>query len=181
MTTHSEEEWRAAPESLRNQGRSYESALVPPRAARLQLPVHRLQAALGIAQLEKLDRILALRARRPRRATASCSPASTASRRRSRDDADHRRSWFVYVVEARRAASTASRDRALAGARASRRRTYVPCVHLQPYMRERYGFAEGLCPVAEDAARADARAAVLRAHRRDDQERVVEALARAVG
>jgi perosamine synthetase len=29
---------------------------------------------------------------------------------------------------------------------------YVPCIHLLTYMRERYGFAEGLCPVAEDIA-----------------------------
>ena len=27
---------------------------------------------------------------------------------------------------------------------------YLPCIHLQPYMRERYGFREGLCPVAEE-------------------------------
>ena len=29
---------------------------------------------------------------------------------------------------------------------------YVPCVHLQPYLRERYGFSAGMCPVAESAA-----------------------------
>ena len=27
---------------------------------------------------------------------------------------------------------------------------YLPSIHLQPYMRERYGFSEGLCPVSED-------------------------------
>jgi perosamine synthetase len=57
---------------------------------------------------------------------------------------------------------------------------YVPCIHLQPYMRERYGFAEGMCPVAEDAA---ARTMALPFYTRlgaDDQERVVDALARAL-
>ena len=29
---------------------------------------------------------------------------------------------------------------------------YLPSIHLQPYMRERYGFREGLCPVAEDVS-----------------------------
>ena len=29
---------------------------------------------------------------------------------------------------------------------------YLPSIHLQSYMRERYGFAEGLCPVSEDAS-----------------------------
>ena len=38
-------------------------------------------------------------AARSPRATTSCSPASTASGCRCADDADHVRSWFVYVVE----------------------------------------------------------------------------------
>ena len=29
---------------------------------------------------------------------------------------------------------------------------YLPSIHLQPYMRERFGFREGLCPVAEDVS-----------------------------
>ena len=29
---------------------------------------------------------------------------------------------------------------------------YLPSIHLQPYMRERYGFREGMCPVSEDAS-----------------------------
>ena len=57
---------------------------------------------------------------------------------------------------------------------------YVPCVHLQPYMRERYGFGEGLCPVAEGASR---RTLALPFHTTiaaEDQERVVEVLAAAL-
>jgi dTDP-4-amino-4,6-dideoxygalactose transaminase len=48
-------------------------------------------------------------------------------------------------------------------------------------MRERYGFAEGLCPVAEDASR---RTFALPFHTGldpADQERVVEVLAGALG
>jgi perosamine synthetase len=67
------------------------------------------------------------------------------------DDADHRRSWFVYVTKL---APGLDRETVMArladeGIEAAH---YVPCVHLQPYMRERYGFAEGVCPVAEDAS-----------------------------
>ena len=29
---------------------------------------------------------------------------------------------------------------------------YLPSIHLQPYMVERFGFEEGLCPVAEDVS-----------------------------
>ena len=57
---------------------------------------------------------------------------------------------------------------------------YLPSIHLQPYMRERYGFGEGLCPVSEDASR---RTLALPFHTRlplEDQERVADALRRAL-
>jgi perosamine synthetase len=57
---------------------------------------------------------------------------------------------------------------------------YLPSIHLQPYMRERYGFREGLCPVSEAMS---ARTLALPFHARisaDDQEYVVEALAEAL-
>ena len=53
---------------------------------------------------------------------------------------------------------------------------YVPSIHLQPYMRERYGFREGMLPVSEDCS---ARTLALPFHgrlERDDQEFVVETL-----
>ena len=95
------------------------------------------------------------------------------------DDHDHRRSWFVYVVEldegTDREAVIASLEReGIASAR------YLPCIHLQAYMRERYGFGEGLCPVAESLSR---RTLAIPFHARlepGDQDRVVEALASAL-
>jgi perosamine synthetase len=57
---------------------------------------------------------------------------------------------------------------------------YVPCVHLQSYMRERYGFGEGMCPIAEEIS---ARTLALPFHTRvdpADQEFVVETLAAAL-
>ncbi len=57
----------------------------------------------------------------------------------------------------------------------------MPCVHLQPYLRERYGFAEGLCPVAEDVARRTLALPFYTDIEPADQERVVDALREAVG
>jgi perosamine synthetase len=57
---------------------------------------------------------------------------------------------------------------------------YVPCVHLQPYMRESYGFGDGLCPVAEDAASRSVALPFFPAIEAEDQERVVEALRSAI-
>jgi perosamine synthetase len=53
---------------------------------------------------------------------------------------------------------------------------YVPAVHLQPYMRERYGFAEGTCPVAEDACSRTLALPFFPQLEASDQELVVEAL-----
>ena len=53
---------------------------------------------------------------------------------------------------------------------------YLPCIHLQPYMREAYGFAEGLCPVAEDASRRTLALPFFPQLEPDDQERVASAL-----
>ena len=64
------------------------------------------------------------------------------------DDEDHRRSWFVYVVALPEGTDREARDRH-ARARGVQTARYLPCIHLQSYMRERYGFREGLCPVAE--------------------------------
>jgi perosamine synthetase len=91
------------------------------------------------------------------------------------DDADHRRSWFVYVVLLPRGVDReqVSSRLAEAGVEAGH---YVPCVHLQPYMRERFGFAEGLCPVAEDASSRSLALPFFTAIAPEDQERVLEAL-----
>ena len=58
---------------------------------------------------------------------------------------------------------------------------YLPCIHLQSYMRERYGFSEGLCPIAEEKSR---RTLALPFHARldeDDQAAVAATLRQALG
>jgi perosamine synthetase len=57
---------------------------------------------------------------------------------------------------------------------------YVPCIHLQPYMRERFGFAAGLCPVAEATALRTMALPFFTQIDPGDQERVVEVLRAAV-
>jgi perosamine synthetase len=53
---------------------------------------------------------------------------------------------------------------------------YVPCVHLQPFMREQYGFREGMFPIAEDACSRTLALPFYSQIEPADQERVVEAL-----
>ena len=57
---------------------------------------------------------------------------------------------------------------------------YVPCIHLQPYMRERYAFGPGLCPAAEDASSRTLALPFFTQIDASDQDRVVEVLSAAV-
>ena len=179
VVTHSEEVWRQIV-SLRNQGRSYEEGAGWFNHVRLGFNYRwtDLQAAIGLAQLEKLDRVLELRAAAARRygeLLAGIDGVETPAP----DDAEHQRSWFVYVVKL---AAEADRDGVMAFLRREGIATaeYVPCVHLQPYMRERYGFGEGMCPVAEDVASRTLALPFFTQIEPADQERVVETLSAAL-
>jgi perosamine synthetase len=174
VTTHSEEEWRLL-RSLRNQGRSYEGGGWF-NHVRLGFNYRwtDLQAAVGVAQLEKLDRLLGLRSAVAARYAELLEDVDGVELAPA-DDADHRRSWFVYVVvlapEVDRARVMVElRERGVDVAE------YVPCVHLLTYMRERYGFSEGLCPVAEELAARTLALPFFPGLEPDDQEYVVDAL-----
>ena len=177
VTTHSEDEWLAV-KSLRNQGRSYDSRWFHHVRLGFNYRLTDLQAAVGLAQLEKLDEILALRREAADRYTRLLAGVGGVEPLAA-DDSDHVRSWFVYVVKlaAELDRETISGRLAEQGIEAGH---YVPCVHLQPYMRERYGFAEGVCPVAEDAARRTLALPFFTGIAADDQERVVDALDAAI-
>ena len=179
VVTHSEETWKLV-RSLRNQGRSYEGGGWF-NHVRLGFNYRwtDLQAAVGIAQLEKLDRALELRSTAAERYAELLADVDGVELAPS-DDADHRRSWFVYVValapEVDRARVMADlRERGVDAAE------YVPCIHLQSYMREAFGFSEGLCPVAEEISSRTLALPFYPEIDPGDQEYVVEALRTALG
>jgi perosamine synthetase len=173
VTTHSEREWKLL-RSLRNQGRSYEGGrwFHHPHLG-LNYRWTDVQAAIGIAQLEKLDEILELREAVATRYTELLADVDVTTP--LADDDDHRRSWFVYVVELPDGA-----DRTTVAGELTREGIevgeYLPCIHLQPYMRERFGFAEGMCPAAEAASRRTLALPFFPQLERADQEQVVAAL-----
>jgi perosamine synthetase len=171
--THSEEEWQIL-KSLRNQGRDYRGGSWF-HHVRLGFNYRwtDVQAAVGIGQLEKLERLLALRAEVAARYTRLLEDVEVEPL--CADDAEHKRSWFVYVVAL---PAGADRDHVMAELRARGIGTaeYVPCVHLQPYMRETYGFGEGICPVAEEVASRTLALPFFPQLEAEDQERVVDVL-----
>jgi perosamine synthetase len=177
VTTHSEEEGELL-KSLRNQGRSYDSRWFHHVRLGFNYRITDLQAALGIAQLEKLDRLLALRSEVAARYGQLLESVDGVEPPLA-DDGDHRRSWFVYVIKI---AEGIDRDAVLErlAAQGIEAGLYVPAVHLQPYMRERYGFAEGMCPVAEDACSRTVALPFFPQLEAEDQALVVDALREAV-
>jgi perosamine synthetase len=159
--------------SLRNQGRLETSSWLQHGRLGFNYRLDDVSAALGIGQLEKLDRILAGRSEVARRYAQLLSGLDLELP--LADDADHERSWFVYVVKLARGIDRDAVIHRLA-ADGIAGAPYLPSIHLQSYMRERFGFGEGLCPVSEDAS---ARTMAIPFHARlarEDQERVAEAL-----
>ena len=173
ITTHSEREWRLV-RSLRNQGRADSGGWLEHARLGFNYRIDDIRAAIGIGQLEKLDAILQARAAVAARYSSLLSSIHGLELP-CEDDVDHERSWFVYVVTLpagadREAVIAALTERGVQTAR------YLPCIHLQPYMQERFGYRVGLCPVAEDAA---SRTLALPFHARldeDDAAYVAEAL-----
>jgi perosamine synthetase len=159
--------------SLRNQGRLETSSWLQHGRLGFNYRLDDLSAALGIGQLEKLDRILAARAEVAERYTELLAGVDVEPP--LADDADHKRSWFVYVVKLPQGVDRDGVARELA-VRGIASAPYLPSIHLQPYMRELYGFREGMLPVSEDCS---ARTLALPFHARlprEDQERVVDEL-----
>jgi perosamine synthetase len=173
LTTHSEEEWRLL-RSLRNQGRADSGGWLDHARLGFNYRIDDIRAAIGLGQLEKLDEILPARAAAAARYSELLADIEGVELPCA-DDADHQRSWFVYVVAlpagANREAVIAELDRR--GVQTAR---YLPCIHLQSYMRERYGFAEGLCPVAEEMSSRTLALPFFARIDEDDQAYVVESL-----
>ncbi len=178
VTTHDEEQWRLLC-SLRNQGRSDSGGWLAHARLGWNYRMDDLSAAVGIGQLDKLDLLLSMRAEVAAR-YADLLAAVEGIEVPAADDAHHRRSWFVYVVVLPQGVDREHvvAELAAEGVETSR---YFPPIHLQPYMRERFGFAEGLCPVAEDVSRRTLALPFYPQLEAEDQDRVVKALARAVG
>ena len=174
VTTASEEHYELLV-SLRNQGRLETSSWLQHGRLGYNYRLDDISAALGVAQVEKLDRILELRAEVAARYAELLSRVEGVELPLV-DDADHKRSWFVYVVQV---ADGIDRNGVMAklAELGIASKPYLPSIHLQPYWRERFGTREGMFPVSEDVSR---RSIALPFHTRlaeADQERVVEALA----
>jgi perosamine synthetase len=177
IAVQTEEEWTIA-KSLANQGRSDRGDTFAHNRIGYNYRLDELSAALGVHQLRKLDRILPLRAEVAERYHALLAEVE-GIRLLCPDDEVHARSWFVYVVYIN---PPAERDEVMArlAAEGIASKPYLPAIHLQEIYRERFGFAEGMFPVAEAAGAQGLALPFHTALSAGDQERVAAALRRAL-
>jgi perosamine synthetase len=145
MITTDDEDVALDLRSLVNQGRSDNGDWLVHQRIGFNQRMDEMSAAIGIAQLEKLDALLEARRRVAERYDALLAGIDGVELPYRGPE---ERSWFIYYV---RLAAGLDRDAVAAGlaARGVATRPYLPAIHLQPPYRERFGFAEGMLPVTE--------------------------------
>jgi perosamine synthetase len=141
---------RAQVRSERNQGRGEDMDWLGHDRLGFNYRLSDVAAAIGVAQLERIDTLLAERRR------VAALYAERLGEIEGLDlpcpDRDRaRRSWFVYVVQLPAGSDRDGVIRSL-GERGIAAKAYLPCIHLQPFYRERFGYRGGEFPVAEQVA-----------------------------
>jgi perosamine synthetase len=153
-------------QSMRNQGRAVGPEVATadrhnPRVVGAWLRHERLgynyrmpeiNAALGVAQMRRLDEICQHRQR-----------VADLYMQRLMGNRDlllptllpeTAMSWFVFVVRLAAGYTAAERDRIISGMRNHDvgAADYFPCIHLQPFYREHFNFGPGMYPIAESVS-----------------------------
>jgi len=151
MIVTNRDDWNDLFRSLRNQGRDVFDTWLSHSRLGYNYRLDELSAALGAAQMERVEELLAKRAQVAQMYNAGLSQVSGVSVPYL-SPATTRSSWFVYVV---RLARGIDRDQVMRRleARGVASRQYFACIHLQPFFRQMFGYREGDFPVAEQAAR----------------------------
>lgn len=135
--------------SLRNQGRGEEGAWLTHERIGYNYRLSDIAAALGCAQLERIEELLEKRARVAARYHKHLS--QSVGIQLQSIPAGAIKSWFVYVIALAEPATRAQRDAVLARLREAGIGCgdYFTPIHLQPFMRARFGFKPGDLPRCE--------------------------------
>jgi perosamine synthetase len=164
-------------DSERNQGRAPDMGWLDHDRLGFNYRLTDVASAIGLAQLERLDGMLADRARVAasyREALAGLA-ASGELTLPCEDACGDVRGWFVFVVQL---PARLDRDEAIGRLRSLgvQSKPYLPAIHLMSYYREAFGHRPGEFPVAEDVAARSVALPFFPAMRQDQVERVAEAL-----
>jgi perosamine synthetase len=150
MVTLGDGELKERIDSERNQGRAKDMGWLDHDRLGFNYRLSDIACALGIAQLGRLDEMLAARAGVAgwyREALAGVEDLELPCAGINGDE----RGWFVFVVQL---PPGTDRDTVLLRLAEGgiQSKPYLPAIHLMSYYRERYDYREGMLPVCEDVA-----------------------------
>jgi len=135
--------------SLTNQGRASDGTWLSYERMGYNYRLDEMSASLGVTQLAKIDRFISGRREIAAKYSAGLSGIPGIVLPTTADNRIH--SWFAYVIRItngrRDAVRFALRDAGI------ETREYFPAIHLQSFMRERFGFKDGDFPFTESMAR----------------------------
>ncbi len=150
MVTLGDAELKARIDSERNQGRALDMGWLDHDRLGFNYRLSDLACALGVAQLGRLDEMLAARASTAQlyfEALVDIDDLGLPCVDREGDV----RGWFVFVVQLPRGVCRDTVIRELA-ANGIQSKPYLPAIHLMSFYRERFGHRPGEFPVCEDVA-----------------------------
>ena len=137
-------------DSERNQGRAPDMGWLDHDRLGFNYRLSDIACALGLVQLQRLEEMLAARARVAglyREALAGTEGLALPCA----DSRGDRRGWFVFVVQLPAGSDRDATVRALAE-KGIQSKPYLPAIHLMSFYRERFGHREGEFPVCEQVA-----------------------------
>jgi perosamine synthetase len=179
MLTMGSAEHKVRVDSERNQGRAPDMGWLDHDRLGFNYRLTDLQCAIGLAQLERLDGMLADRARVAdgyRDALAGLEGVELPCE----DSGGDVRGWFVFVVGLPRGSDRAATIAALRE-HGVQSKPYLPAIHLMSFYRERFGHRPGEFPVCEDVAERSLALPFFPAMTEGQIARVAEALRQALG
>ncbi len=144
------ESWANLCRSLRNQGRDVFNSWLHHTRLGYNYRLGELNAALGLAQLDRLEQLLARRAQVA--AWYNQRLPEIPGVRIPYIGPDTGMSWFVYVI---RLEPGHDRDRIMdsLAEKGIPARPYFSPIHLQPFYRQKFGYRAGDFPITESVAR----------------------------
>jgi perosamine synthetase len=150
VLTTADPEVKQRVDSERNQGRAPDMDWLDHDRLGFNYRLSDIACALGLAQLERLEALLADRSR-VAALYADALDEIEGLGLPCRETGRRRRGWFVFVVQLPHGSDRDGVVRDLAE-RGIPSKPYFPAVHLMSFYRERFGHREGQFPVCEDVA-----------------------------
>jgi perosamine synthetase len=150
IVTLADEATKERVDSERNQGRAPDMGWLDHDRLGFNYRLSDIACALGLAQLDRLDDMLAARAHAAelyREALVDIEGLQLPCPDRGGEE----RGWFVFVVQLPHGVDRDGAVRAL-GTMGVQSKPYLPAIHLMSFYRERFGHRPGEFPICEDVA-----------------------------